>query len=94
MFVKQIEVAGFRRRAPDGTLSGTIAFVASDRRVNVDLNVPHDAQARDRSNRLRLLAEALRQLRKMPEFRSCAGALDFAPGLLPRSLHKGERAAG
>ncbi|MDJ0821781.1 MAG: hypothetical protein QNJ09_08235 [Paracoccaceae bacterium] len=94
MYVKKIEMAGFRRPAPDGTLRGTIAFVAADQRVNVDLNIPHDLPPRDRSTRLQLLSEALRQLRRMPEFRNRSAALSFAPGLLPRSMQKGARAAG
>lgn len=76
MLIQDIEVFGFQ----DGALSGNIALIATGQRINMPITLPEQGQAD--TLRQRIVAEAIRMVRRMPEFRSGRGKLSFSPDLM------------
>lgn len=87
MYVTGIEIAGFRRRSEDGTLTGSVVLIAKDRRVQIPLTLERRVELEKSRERLLLLARALRQARRVPDLR-LKGALRFAPGVLPGEFRR------
>ncbi|PYG29456.1 hypothetical protein [Pelagimonas varians] len=85
MMITKVEYDGFCDDAPGGAMQGSIALIAGDTRINVSLTLPRRIEITQSRHRLLLLAEALRQTRHMPEYRS-KGAIRLAPGFLPHGL--------
>ena len=85
MYVTGIEIAGFRRRSTDGRIDGSVVLVGDGTRMQIPLTLNRRVELRAQKDRLLLLARALRELRRVPEYRD-TGALRFAPGLLPAEL--------
>ena len=79
MHVQKIEVEGFQ----NGTLSGNIALISGDQRINVPLTLTADGKPDTLPQRI--VAEAIRLTRRMPEFRSGHGTLSFADNLITRT---------
>lgn len=86
MYVEQIDYEGFDDTGTNGVIHGTVAFVSKGRRLAIALTVPRQMEIQDSRHRLLLMAKAIRQARRMPEFRE-GSRLRFAPGLLPREIH-------
>lgn len=69
MIFEQVEIMGFEATRSTDKTEGVVAFIAAERRVSVYLvwkpfsSLPHPVW------RNGLLQEALRQVRRMPEFR-------------------------
>ncbi len=85
MYVEEIEIAGFRDTPPEGPSQGAVVLVGQDKRIQIPLTLHRHIEVAQ--HRRILLAEALRQARRVPEFRK-KGALRFAPGLLPPELRR------
>ena len=76
--IDNIELDGFE----SGARSGSVTLVSGDRRINLPLTLPEDAGAEGLIQRL--VAEAIRLARRMPEFRTGQSRLSFAPRLIAR----------
>ncbi len=85
MYIKRIELSGFKDDQTDGALSGSVSLVTDHRRIQIPLTVPSKFEMLNQRHRLRLLAMALKRARRMPEHRS-GETIQFAPGLLPFGL--------
>ena len=72
MFIDGIEIEGLR--TSDGP--ARVSFVSGSARVHITAMAVQ-------AGRAGLVADALRQLRRMPEFRAGRVPLTFAPGVLP-----------
>jgi hypothetical protein len=81
MFISQIDIAGIKVEALDSTLRAQVAITADSGRVLVDCKIATDPI--EPSNRkTALMHEAIRQLRRMPEYRSGKHEIRIAEGLL------------
>lgn len=85
MMITKVEYDGFCDDTPGGALQGSISLIGGGTRINVPLTLPRRVEIAKSRHRLLLLAEALRQTRRMPEYRT-RGAIRLAPELLPSSL--------
>lgn len=85
MMITKVEYDGFCDDAPNGAMHGSISLISGDTRINVPLTLPRRVEIGQNRHRLLLLAEALRQTRHMPEYRT-KGALSLAPGILPPGI--------
>jgi len=83
MHVIFIDVDSLRYDTRRGRHVALVRFHSQDEVVGIEgrSDLPADASAEARQAALR--ADALRQLRRMPEFRRNASALSFASGVLP-----------
>ncbi|MDX1780395.1 MAG: hypothetical protein R3256_03655 [Thalassovita sp.] len=79
MYITHIEVSQLRGIPAAGRTSGFVSLHSEERQVQVHYAV---AGIAGRAPREALITEALRQLRKMPEYRSGRRELSFAPGIL------------
>jgi hypothetical protein len=76
MHITGIEV--FHNRADErGARAARVAFLSETTRVHVECRDPMTGANRHSA----LIADALRQLRRMPEFRGEKGNLTFSPGV-------------
>ena len=87
MYVTGIEYAGFQPGSEDGPTTGSVVLVCDDTRVQIPLTVSRRIEMAHSRHRLLLLAEAIRQARRVPDYRG-QGRLRFAPGLLPAELRR------
>ena len=83
MYVSGIELEGFGDRRGDAPSRGVVALLSDGARVCVALEWPGGGCPETMYRRL--LSEAIRQVRRMPEFRRSAPPR-FAPGVLPEGL--------
>jgi len=81
MFISQIDIAGLRVEALDSTLRAQVAITADSGRVLVDCQLPTEPME-PANRRTALLHEAIRQLRRMPEYRNGKREIQIADGLL------------
>ncbi|SMX26664.1 hypothetical protein TRP8649_00749 [Pelagimonas phthalicica] len=81
MIISKVEYTGFRDIGPGGCMRGSVSLVAGETRINVPLTLPRKVEIDKSQHRLLLLAEALRQTRRMPEYRR-KGSLKLAPELM------------
>ena len=79
MYITHIEVSRPRGGPAAGRTSGFVSLYSEERHVQVHCAVAGTA---GRTAREALITEALRQLQKMPEYRSGRRELSFAPGIL------------
>lgn len=87
MYVTKIEISGFRSPGPEGLRIGAVTLDAGQTRMQIPLSVPARFHPDNARHRLLLMAHALRQARRLPEFRK-RGTMRFAPGLLPAELDR------
>ena len=85
MYIKRVQITGFRDDAPEGARSGSVALVCDDRCVHIPLTTPRRVEILKSRHRLRLLAMALKRARAMPEYHE-GDEIRFAPGILPFGL--------
>ncbi|WP_425101624.1 hypothetical protein [Tropicibacter sp. S64] len=90
MYIKRVEFSGFRADLPGGSGSGCVALITDSTRVQIPLTVPHAVEVLKSRHRLRLLALALKQARRMPEYLN-GEEIRFAPGILPHGLTSADR---
>ncbi len=88
MYIKSIELAGFSGPSASGVTNGAVVLITDEgERVQIPLTLPHRLEMQRSRHRLLVLAEALKQARRVPSLRA-PGKLRFAPGLLPRELRR------
>ncbi|MDP5366363.1 MAG: hypothetical protein NWT12_08735 [Paracoccaceae bacterium] len=81
MFITQIDIAGLHIEHHDNDMRAHVAVMSDMGRILVDCRVPmNDMEPETR--RSAVLHEAIRQLRRMPEFRSGKREIRVADGLL------------
>ena len=85
MIITDVEYIGFNDSGPSGASQGAIALISHGVRINIPLTLPRRVEIGKSKHRLLLLAEALRQTRHMPEYRT-KGTIRFAPGILPPGI--------
>jgi hypothetical protein len=81
MFISQIDIAGIEVEALDSTLRAQVAITADSGRVLVDCKIATDP-IEPATRKSALMHEAIRQLRRMPEYRSGKREILIAEGLL------------
>ncbi len=79
MYITQIEVSQMTGPAGIGPATGFVSLQSDQSHVQMHCAVPDTTPV---TRREALIAEALRQLGRMPEFRSGARKLSFAPEVL------------
>lgn len=79
MYITQIEVSQMTGPAGIGPATGFVSLQSDQSHVQMHCAVPDTTPV---TRRDALIAEALRQLGRMPEFRSGARKLSFAPEVL------------
>ena len=81
MYITQIDISGLHIEHQDSCMRAHVAFMSDMGRILVDCQVPLDNMEPD-SRRSAVLHDAIRQLRRMPEFRSGKHEIRIADGLL------------
>ena len=81
MYVDAIEITEIPTEETPERARASVAFTSYERQVQVMCDL-QDAPQPPRIRRNALMREALRQLRRMPEFRAGRAVLEFRPGLL------------
>ncbi len=81
MYVDDIEITEIPTIETPERARASVAFMSYERQVQVMCDLREAPEPKKR--RGALLREALRQLRRMPEFRAGRVALEFRPGLIP-----------
>ncbi|MDR9485375.1 MULTISPECIES: hypothetical protein [Sediminimonas] len=78
MYITQINIAESTPSAPGQPWQGLVALFSGNRCVNLSCSASEPDPA---NRRTAFVAEALRQLRRMPEYRTGRRRIDVAPGL-------------
>lgn len=86
MHVTGIEIDGFDLSHAGGPASGCIAFVNAKTRLSIAITLPAGAIPHPAILRRRAVDEAIRQVRRLPEYRAGHGCLSFAPSLMAPTL--------
>ena len=83
MHIKTIDYTGFDGPEPEGQKKGTVSLIAEDGRIMLAFSAPPRVSPWKMAMRRRILAKAVSQAMRMPEFRSGEKRLSFETGLLP-----------
>lgn len=82
MFINSIEIRELGTVTPSyGMVRGLVAFMTDTATIQVTCQAPALAYRTAWALRRRLVKDALRQLRRMPEFRSGLAEIRFSPSL-------------
>jgi hypothetical protein len=81
MYITQIDIAGMQVESLDNMMRAHVAITSDSGRVLVDCQIPA-ASDEPATHRSALMHEAIRQLRRMPEYRSGQREILLADGLL------------
>lgn len=79
MYITEIRIDSLPAGQAEDAARAMVAFFSEDAAVSLDCTV---VQSRPEKLRVTLLNEAVRQLKRMPEFRTGTRALSFAPGVM------------
>jgi hypothetical protein len=80
MYVTEIEI----NEIPNsGETRGSVSFCSYERQIQVMCEIKEEGLQDKVKRRLAFIREALRQVRRMPEYRNGRSQIDFEPGLLP-----------
>ena len=82
MHITQINIQGLEFETTREILRGCVALISSATRFQVDCALHDSADTSDAQRRSALVDEAIRQLKRMPEFRRNQDAVSVADGLL------------
>ncbi len=83
MYVDAIEITEIPVVETPERARASVAFMSYERQVQVMCDLREAPEASSLKRRAALVREALRQLRRMPEFRAGRTALEFRTGLIP-----------
>lgn len=86
MLVQRIEVNPTQNITPETGGRGQVAFVTEMGDMMFECHVKPGRSPEKRNPTLALISEALRQAKRMPEYRISKSFLSFAPGVLPEGL--------
>ncbi|MDX5402694.1 MAG: hypothetical protein LPJ93_09880 [Rhodobacterales bacterium] len=81
MFITRIDIAGLDIADHDSVMRAHVAITSDSGRVLVDCQLPMESME-PAKRRSALMHEAIRQLRRMPEYRSGKREIMVADGLL------------
>lgn len=81
MFITRIDVTGMNRQDDDAMTRAHVAITSDSGRVLIDCHLAL-TQVEPARHRHALMHEAIRQLRRMPEYRSGKREVRLADGLL------------
>lgn len=85
MHIKEIAFDGFDGPEPEGMKPGTVSLIAENGRIEIALLAPPRVSPWKLGLKRRILANAIRKIERMPEYRTGFDELSFDDGLL-RSL--------
>ena len=86
MIVKRIDVTPIQDFTPETGGTGKVAFITDAGDVIFDCQVKPGRDADKRNPMTALISEALRQVKRMPEYRISKSYMKFAPGVLPEEF--------
>jgi hypothetical protein len=86
MIVKRIDVTSIEDFSPDTGGLGKVAFVTDLGDIVFDCQIKPGRDAEKRNPVNALISEAIRQVKRMPEYRISKSYVKFAPGVLPEEL--------
>ena len=81
MYVDAIEITEIPTEETSERARASVAFMSYERQVQIMCDLQEAPEPKKR--RGALIREALRQLRRMPEFRAGRAKLEIRPGLIP-----------
>jgi len=81
MHITQIDIQHLEFEAAQNVVRGCVALVSKASRIHVDCIIPGTDAAAPAQQKSALINEAIRQLRRMPEFRRNESAVTFANNL-------------
>ena len=83
MIVKRIDVTPIQEFTPETGGTGKVSFITHSGDIIFDCQVKPGREAEKRNPLLAFVSEAMRQVRRMPEYRISKSYVKFAPGVLP-----------
>lgn len=83
MFVDDIEINEIPINETPERARASVSFMSYERQVQVMCDLHEAPEPSSMKRRVALMRDALRQLRRMPEFRAGRAALEFRTGLIP-----------
>lgn len=86
MMVKRIDVTSTKEFSPDEGGAGRVAFVTDTGDLVFECQIKPGRDAEKRNPTLALISEAMRQIKRMPEYRISKSYVKFAPGVLPEHI--------
>ncbi|MEM9579680.1 MAG: hypothetical protein AAF891_03265 [Pseudomonadota bacterium] len=86
MIVKRIDVVSTKEFSPAEGGAGRVAFVTNTGDMIFDCHIKPGRQPEKRNPTLALISEAMRQIKRMPEYRISKSYFRFEPGVLPEEL--------
>ena len=81
MYITHIDIAGLSVESQDSMIRAHVAITSGQGRVLLDCRIP-DTPMEPALRKSAVLTEAIRQLRRMPEYRSGKREIEMAEGLL------------
>lgn len=82
MYVDAIEITEIPSEETPERARASVAFMSYERQVQVMCDLNEAPEPSSLKRRVALMRDALRQLRRMPEFRAGRSELKFGPGVL------------
>jgi hypothetical protein len=86
MIVKRIDVTPLQEFTPETGGAGKVSFVTDTGDVIFDCQIKPGRDADKRNPVTALISEAMRQVKRMPEYRISKSYMKFAPGVLPEDF--------
>lgn len=86
MIVKRIDVTPTQQFTPETGGSGIVHFITDTGDVIFDCQLKPGHEPEKRNPVVAMISEAVRQVKRMPEYRISKSYLKFAPGVLPQEL--------
>lgn len=86
MMVKRIDVTPIETFTPETGGSGKVAFVTDTGDMIFECQIKPGRDAEKRNPALALIHDAMRQIKRMPEYRISKSYVKFAPGVLPEGF--------
>lgn len=83
MIVKRIDITPIQEFTPEAGGTGKVSFVTDTGDVIFDCQIKPGREAHKRNPVVAFIAEAMRQVQRMPEYRISKSYMKFAPGVLP-----------
>ncbi|WP_299349609.1 hypothetical protein [uncultured Shimia sp.] len=83
MYVNAIEITEIPSEETPERAQASVAFLSYERQIQVVCDLREAPAAATFKRKVALMRDALRQLKRMPEFRAGRAVLEFQPGILP-----------
>lgn len=86
MYVTDIEITEIPVESGDLTNKSSVVFTSYERQIQVMCDIREAESHNPVKRRMAFVADALRQLKRMPEFRTGRAEIEFGPGLVPKGI--------